>query len=134
VFFSCKKLVAAKKQMSILQAPNILVIQLKVGWLNICFFIFCYVINSVSCNLLEICYTIELFDNTGYIVILCFCNNGVVVNLACRDSRAYWVARLIKLLDLKRLWCFLTSCAKQARYRVCQFLHIDVNIDMIIGV
>jgi hypothetical protein len=102
VFFSCKKLVAAKKQMSILQAPNILVIQLKVGWLNICLFIFCYVINSVSCNncnLLEICYTMELFDITGYIVILCFCcylcfcNNGVLVNLACRDSRAYWAAR-----------------------------------------
>lgn len=32
VLFSCKKLVAAKKQMSILQAPNILVIQLKVGY------------------------------------------------------------------------------------------------------
>ena len=28
---SCKKLVAARKQMSILQAPNVLVIQLKVG-------------------------------------------------------------------------------------------------------
>lgn len=28
--FSCKKLVSAKKQMSILQAPNVLVIQLKV--------------------------------------------------------------------------------------------------------
>lgn len=31
LLYSCKKLVAAKKQMSILQAPNILVIQLKVG-------------------------------------------------------------------------------------------------------
>lgn len=28
--FSCKKLVSARKQMSILQSPNILVIQLKV--------------------------------------------------------------------------------------------------------
>jgi hypothetical protein len=97
VFFSCKKLVAAKKQMSILQAPNILVIQLKVGWLNICLFIFCYVINSISCNNCNL--SMELFDNTVYIVILCFCcylcfcNNGVLVNLACRDSRAYWAAR-----------------------------------------
>lgn len=33
MLFSCKKLVAAKKQMSILQAPNVLVIQLKVGYI-----------------------------------------------------------------------------------------------------
>jgi len=33
--FSCKKLVAAKKQMSILEAPNILVIQLKVSYMYI---------------------------------------------------------------------------------------------------
>jgi ubiquitin C-terminal hydrolase len=30
--FRCQKLVAARKQMSILQAPNVLVIQLKVGF------------------------------------------------------------------------------------------------------
>lgn len=50
MMFSCKKLVTAKKQMSILQAPNVLVIQLKVGWLysdfveNSFLFIFRYVI------------------------------------------------------------------------------------------
>lgn len=38
VFCSCKKLVAARKQMSILQAPNILVIQLKVGSVSACCF------------------------------------------------------------------------------------------------
>ena len=47
---SCKKLVAARKQMSILQAPNVLVIQLKVGYylvscllgisvIDVCFFV-----------------------------------------------------------------------------------------------
>lgn len=45
VLFSCKKLVAAKKQMSILQAPNILVIQLKVGW-----FYSVFVENRVVCS------------------------------------------------------------------------------------
>lgn len=50
MMFSCKKLVTAKKQMSILQAPNVLVIQLKVSWLysdfveNSFLFIFRYVI------------------------------------------------------------------------------------------
>lgn len=32
--FSCKKLVVARKQMSVFQAPNILVIQLKVSFLD----------------------------------------------------------------------------------------------------
>lgn len=31
--FSCKELVAARKQMSILEAPNVLVIQLKVRYM-----------------------------------------------------------------------------------------------------
>lgn len=33
-----------------------------------------------------------------------------------RDLKAYLVARLIRLLHLKRFWYFQTSCAKEARY------------------
>ncbi|KAI9075912.1 hypothetical protein K1719_042113 [Acacia pycnantha] len=41
------------------------------------------------------------------------------IEFGFRDLRAYWVGRSIRLLHLKIFWCFLASCAKQARIQ-CQ--------------
>lgn len=91
---SCKKLVAATKQMSILQAPNVLVIQLKVGF--VCD-------NGLS---------YQLSNNAFHFFLM----KLILLNFVCRDLRAYSVGRLIRPLHSKRFWCFQVSCVKQARY------------------
>lgn len=77
--FSCKKLVTARKQMSILQAPKILVIQLKV---------------SVSCFCLQ-----KVGVILDVIFLMCF-----LLNWFDRGLMVFLVGRLIKPLHLERFW------------------------------
>jgi len=100
-FLSCNKLVAARKQMSILQAPNVLVIQLKV---------------SLSYFLISFCYMLLKLLYPSIFCVYLFILTVLLLFSVGRDLRVYLAGRLKNLFHLRRFWCSQASCAKQTRY------------------
>ncbi|KAF9620675.1 hypothetical protein IFM89_013975 [Coptis chinensis] len=88
---NCEKLVVAKKQLAILKAPNVLVIQLKV-----------MVNDGILVMVLVVIFQLCVFFSGR--------SSGFY-----KDLKEYMVGRLIKRLHSKRVYFFLITCAKKAR-------------------